>query len=658
MCGITGFFPDKNISDKDVKVLKQMIAVMHHRGPDEAGVYVDDKIGLGHARLSIIDLAGGCQPIHNEDKTLWIIYNGEVYNYLELREDLIKKGHVFYTTSDTEVILHLYEEMGEECLNQLNGQFAFAIWDTKREELFLARDRVGIRPLHYCIVNRTFYFSSEIKSLFEVEEIKREIDPIGLDQTFTFWTTLPGRTIFKNIEELKPGYFLKIKKNSIIEKQYWSFPYYPKDHYLDLSPNEISTQIQDLLTDAVRIRLRADVPVGSYLSGGLDSSGISTLIANNFDKNVQTFGIRFEENAFDEGEHQISMVSFLGVNHHEIFANNEMIARDFPKIIWHGERPLLRTAPVPLYLLSRLVKEKGITVVLTGEGADEVFGGYNIFRETLVRKFISRQPKSEYRKVLIDHLYPHIFKNPALKKSLYSFFTKGLDQVNNPLFSHLIRWDNTSRIKTFFSRDIQNEISKYNAYEDLTNSLPEDFSKRDSLAKAQYLEQYIFLSNYLLSSQGDRVAMANSIEIRVPYLDYRIIDYMAKVSPTWKILGLNEKHILKRSFQDILPKAITNRTKHPYRAPIQQSFFGKNTPDYIQEVLSDRTIEMGGIFDSKKVSLLKKKILSGKSISEVDGMALTGIISSMLVHSQFIRNFKRANTKPVSIKVFVDRRSA
>ena len=657
MCGITGFLNLNNAKRVSLEILERMTAVLNHRGPDESGIYIDDHAGLGHTRLSIIDLAGGSQPIHNENHTMWIVYNGEVYNYPESRNDLVEKGHTFYTTTDTEVILHLYEEKGPACLQELNGQFAFAIWDSKKKELFLARDRVGIRPLHYTVQNGCFYFASEIKSLFMAEEINREIDPVALDQIFTFWTTLPGRTAFKNIHELKPGHYLQVSEGTFSEHRYWDIPFYPRSAHLSQSPDEISEQISELLCDAVRIRLRADVPVGSYLSGGLDSSGITALIADKFNKNVETFGIRFEEEAFDEGAFQNEMVSFLGVKHHEILADNEKIALHFPQVIRHCEKPILRTAPVPLFLLSRIVHENNLKVVLTGEGADEVFGGYNIFREALVRNFWARQPGSQARAALIEHLYPNIFKNPLLKKSLSSFFGQGLDKTENPLFSHMIRWNNTGRIKNFFSNDCKADIGDYNGYEDLKMTLPEDFNGRDCLAKAQYLEKTLFMSNYLLSSQGDRVAMAHSLEIRLPYLDYRIIDFMAKVPPVWKILGLNEKHILKKSFKKILPESITARTKHPYRAPIQQSLFNKNMPDYVREMLSEEMVKKAGYFDSNKVSMLFKKIESGKSISEVDGMACAGILSTMLVYSQFIDNFPNENAKPVSLNVFVDKRS-
>lgn len=656
MCGIVGIQNFNETKKISINSIERMISILHHRGPDEKGIYIDDNIGLGHSRLSIIDLFSGSQPIHNEDETLWIVYNGEVYNYPELRNELKKSGHLFYTNTDTEVIVHLYEEMGADCLNHLNGQFAFAIWDTKKKELFLARDRVGIRPLYYTTHNRAFYFASEIKAIFTIEEIEREIDPIAMDQIFTFWTTLPGRTAFKNIKELKPGHFLKVSNNTIREEKYWDFPFYKREEQLTDSPQVISEKILNFLEDAVRIRLRADVPVGAYLSGGLDSSGITALIAKNFNKNVKTFGIRFEEKRFDEGEHQAEMVSYLNVEHSEFYVNNEKIAKYFPDIVWYCENPLLRTAPVPLYLLSGHVNDNGLKVVVTGEGADEIFGGYNIFREALIRNFWAKQPESRIRPRLIEYLYPHIFTNPRIKKTLYNFFEQGIEDINNPFFSHLIRWNNTKRIKTFFSKDLKISLGAYNCFDELKESLPKDFTKRDCLSKAQYFEQNIFLSNYLLSSQGDRVAMANSLEIRLPYLDYRLIDYMAKVPSVWKILGLNEKHILKKAYKNILPESITKRTKHPYRAPIQQSLSKGNIPEYINDMLSHEMIKRSGLFDQNKVSLLMKKLRSSNSNNEVDGMALAGILSSQILFFKFIKNFTFTHKDSTEMNIFIDKR--
>lgn len=657
MCGIAGICHINGPSDVSLETIKRMIGVVRHRGPDETGVYIDDQVGLGHARLSIIDLSGGVQPIHNEDKTLWIVYNGEVFNYPELTEELVQKGHRFYTTTDTEVILHLYEQEGPGCLARMNGQWALAIWDAKKKELFLARDRVGIRPLYYTIRDDALIFGSEIKSIFVNPNVPREIDPIAMDQIFTFWTTLTPRTAFRDVLELPPGHYLKMSGGQVAIKKYWDIPLYPRDEQLNSTPAEICRQIQELLQDAVRIRLRADVPVGCYLSGGLDSSGVTTLVVRNFSSNVRTFGIRFEQDAFDEGKHQSQMVRFLGTNHTELRAANDNIGMTLPECLWHCEKPLLRTAPIPLYLLSDVVHQSGFKVVLTGEGADEVFGGYNIFREAKIRRFWSRYPNSRKRAALIGRLYPYIFNNPRLSRTLQSFFARGLDKPDDPIFSHLIRWENTSRVKTFFSNELNGEIGAYCAYDQVRDALPKAFEQADGLSRAQYLEMVIFLSNYLLSSQGDRVAMAHSLEIRLPYLDYRVIDLMGRVPAKWKVLGLKEKHILKKSFRGLLPDEIANRPKHPYRAPITQSLLNEKTAAYTHEAMSEASLGKTGIFDPAKVTKLLRKLEATDAPSEVDSMALVGILSSQIVYQQFVEDFSARSISTVSPTLIVDRRT-
>ena len=657
MCGIAGKYSFSSSKKISSHLIKNMIGIMDYRGPDESGIYVDDYIGLGHARLSIIDLAGGVQPIHNENKTLWIVYNGEIFNYPELKKKLEKRGHQFYTTSDTEVLLHLYEEKGIECLNELNGQFAFAVWDTKKKELFLARDRVGIRPLFYTKQNDVFVFASEIKAIFANQEIPREIDTSALDEIFTFWTTLPGRTVFKDILELPPGHYLKIANNQIQINKYWDIPFCPPGEQLNWSVDQYTERIQELLTDAIRIRLRADVPVGCYLSGGLDSSGVTSLVVKKFNNKVRSFGIRFEEKVFDEGEHQNLMTSFLQTDHTEIVATNQLIGASLPQVLWHCEKPLLRTGPVPLYLLSNTVHQNNYKVVLTGEGADEVFGGYNIFREAKVRNFWARQPQSKFRGMLIGKLYPYIFNNPRIWKMQQAFFASGLDRHEDPFFSHIIRWQNTSKIKTFFAEDFQStkKLDSYNSA--LSTILPDSFSRLDYLAKAQFIEMSLFLSNYLLSSQGDRVAMANSVEIRLPYLDYRIIDFMGRVPSNLKIKGLNEKYLLKKSFQGILPDTITNRSKHPYRAPIGQSFFDGGMADQTLDLLSKDALSRTGLFNAEKVSRLVNKFLKGSEASEVDNMAIMGILSTQFIYDQFIVNFPFRQTNDSTPDLIIDRRS-
>lgn len=632
MCGVAGIFDGRGEGRANPDRLAAMTAALAHRGPDEKGLYLDDRAGLGHARLSIIDLATGAQPIHNETGTAWIVLNGEIYNYPELRARLEAKGHRFYTTTDTEVLLHLYEDKGADCVTELNGQFAFAVWDAGRQTLFLARDRFGICPLYYAERAGAFLFASEIKALLASGLLPpASLDPRALDQAFTFWTTLPGATAFEGIRELEPGHTLTVGADGATLRPYWDIPFRSADSYVRESPEAVADQVMSLLLDATRIRLRADVPVGSYLSGGLDSSGITALIARHFNGNVQTFGVRFEEEAFDEGAFQNEMAAGLGVRHRELRAGNAAIAASFPTAVRHCEAPILRTAPVPMLLLSRFVHDQGIKVVCTGEGADEVFGGYDIFREALVRRFVLRQPGSARRPALFGRLYPQIFRTARERSSLREFLSRGPKDPRDAFFSHAVRWSNTARIKPFFSKDLQTALSGYSAMDELARRLPPGFEDRDTLAKAMYLEDKLFLSGYLLTSQGDRMAMAHAVEIRPPYLDFRIIDLMARVPPQWKISGLDEKHLLKRVFKDVLPSSITGRTKHPYRAPIQQAFAGRLEGEEYAESLSEKAIREAGLFDPEKVGRLLRKVDAGESRSETEGMALAGIVSTQIL---------------------------
>ena len=657
MCGISGILNLKNPAPINTDHLRRMTYALRHRGPDETGAYVDDWIGLAQSRLSIIDLSSGSQPIHNEDKSLWIIFNGEIFNYPEIRESLIKLGHKFYTTSDTEVILHLYEEKNEKCLEDLNGQFAFVLWDSIKKEFFAARDRVGILPLFYKIENDRLLFASEAKAIIEISDSQTSFDPIGLDQIFTFWTSLPGRTAFNNINELAPGHYIKYSLGKEISvNRYWSLPYDKNLVAENKSISQFVDEISSLMKDSIRIRLRADVPVGSYLSGGLDSSGITSLVKNYFNNELRTFGITFQEESFDESDFQKLMVNHLNTNHTEVHATNNDIGKYFNDIVYFGEKPIIRAAPVPLFLLSKKVREEGYKVVLTGEGADEIFGGYNIFKETKVRKFWSRNPESKIRPKLLHKLYPYIFKDQRLAQTLQAFFKLGIDDPTNSFFSHIVRWNNNTRLKNFFSDDFNEKIGDYDAYDDLMSILPKDFDDWDYVYKAQYLEIITFMSGYLLSSQGDRMAMANSVELRVPYLDHRIIEYMATVPSIFKIRGLNEKYLLKKVFGDLLPKEIVFRPKNPYRAPIRNSFFNNMSFD-LHSVLSKKEINDAGIFNPAKVKLLIQKAERSQSLSELDNMAVAGIISTQFLHNHFI-NYKKINVpKEYSFNTFIDTRN-
>lgn len=636
MCAIAGILGLKQGIQAQVEEMSTMLGVLYHRGPDISGIYIDDRVALGHNRLSIIGLSDGAQPIHNEDQTLWIIFNGEIFNYLELKGDLLNRGHRFYTSTDTEVIIHLFEEKGQECLADMNGQFAFAIWDKRKNELFLARDRLGILPLHYTMHKDRFVFASEIKALFALANIPREIDPISMDQVFTFWTTLEGRTTFKNIFEIPPGNYLKATDGGISVKRYWQIPCIPAEQWLNWPEHDICEKLQELIIDSVRIRLRADVKVGCYISGGLDSSAITALAKGRFDSELRTFGIRFEDGAFDEGEFQDLIVAHLGTDHVSFVAENRRLLDCFSSVVRHCEKPMLRTAPLPLYLLSDIVHREGYKVVLTGEGADEAFCGYNIFKEAKIRAFWAKRPESKCRPLLLAKLYPYVFEDERLKKMLPAFFSKGIDRTEDPLYSHLLRWENTGRTRIFFSDDLKGSIGEYSGYEEIREALPPNFDRLDVVSKAQYIEMSVFMSNYLLSTQGDRVAMAHSLELRPPFLDHRIIEFACMVPASLRMRGLHEKYVLKQAFKHILPDAILSRPKQPYRAPITPMVL---SGDMWKEVLSDSSVDRAGLFNKSRVRSLGAKLGSLNKLSEIDSMALAGILSSQLVYDQFVSGF-------------------
>ncbi|MGQ9626014.1 MAG: asparagine synthase (glutamine-hydrolyzing) [Anaerolineae bacterium] len=659
MCGIVGIFNLNEDKPIEIPLLKRMLSLLQHRGPDGFGFYNDSRIGLGSARLSIIDLEGGWQPVHNETETIWVVFNGEIFNYLELREELMARGHKFYTSSDTEVILHLYEERGPACLEAFNGQFAFALWDARSGELFLARDRLGIRPLYYTLADGALIFGSEIKALLADPRVRAEIDPISLDQVFTFWATLPPRTIFRDIFEVPPGHCLRARRGKIALWKYWGLTF-PENGKLSPKSEEFyAGALRELLIDATRLRLRADVPVGAYLSGGLDSSTITALIRNHTTNRLRTFSIAFSDELYDERAFQERMTAFLNTEHSRVECHYTDIGRVFPQVIWHTETPILRTAPAPLYLLSALVRESGFKVVLTGEGADEVLAGYNIFKEDKIRRFWAREPDSLFRPLLLKRLYPYLPQLASQNISyLSAFFGTGLTATSEKGYSHLIRWNNTARLKKFFSEEIKAALAGYDALEDFKARLDGNFSRWHPLSQAQYIEIYTFLSQYLLSSQGDRMAMAHSVEGRFPFLDHRVVEFCSRIPPHLKLKGLREKYILKKSMADLLPAEVCWRPKQPYRAPIGPSFLGPDAPEYIHELLRPEQVEKSGCFNPAFVSKLVEKSQGGRPLSEVDGMALTGILSLQLVHRLFIEDFHRRAESALRddaklIKVFI-----
>lgn len=642
MCGIAGYFTFHQQPEKDLRLLERMIWPLRHRGPDGFGFFQDERVGLAHSRLSIIDLEGGWQPIHNEEKNVWVVFNGEIFNYSELRMDLLDKGHVFSTNSDTEVIVHLYEEHGKQFVDHLNGQFAIALYDARKQSLLLVRDRLGIRPLFYTIHNGRILFGSEIKAIFSASsEIPRRLNPSVHSEIFTFWSPLGTKTIFHQVEQVEAGHLLEVKTSGVGEsKQYWDVSFEPSSSTDQPSAGQLQEELKALLIDAVRLRLRADVPVGAYMSGGLDSATITSLVRHYTDNPLKTFSVVFEDHVYDESDMQAEMVAYLKTDHHKVNCSYSTIADAFPDVIFHAEVPILRTAPAPLYLLSALVRQNDYKVVLTGEGADEILGGYDLFKEAKVRAFIAKEPNSSCRAMLLKKLYPYLALSPT-KSASYAkqFFSTDIDPESQIFYGHMPRWKNGEYLSRFFTDSYMHHVSS--PIGSVTSKFSEKLKGKDYFSRAQYTESKLLLGNYLLSSQGDRMAMANSVEGRFPFLDHRVVEFAARLPIGLKMKGLNEKYLLKQAIADILPQSVNQRKKQPYMAPDILSFFGGDRiPDYIDHCLSEDSIRDAGCFRTDAVNKLVAKCRKGARQGFRENMALVGILSSQLLYEQFIKNWR------------------
>jgi asparagine synthase (glutamine-hydrolysing) len=640
MCGICGIVT-KGDESPDITLLLGMMTRLTHRGPDSSGYFRDKTTALGHTRLSIIDLSGGAQPLSNEDGSIWITFNGEIFNYVELAEELKKNGHIFSTKSDTEVIVHAYEEWGTSCFTRFNGQWALALWDRCKKTLILSRDRLGIRPLYYTKTGKKFMFSSEIKALGADTDVSFSFDPAGLHEVFTFWCPVAPRTVFKGIFELKPGHFAIYRNDTFKEIPYWQITFPEKGNENGKSEAENITLLKEILINATQLRFtRSDVPVGAYLSGGLDSSITAAIIAHFTETPLKTFSIRFKNAELDEGMYQNEMVKRLGAEHEDIAVSVKDIGDIFPMVIWHAERPILRTAPAPLFLLSRLVRNAGYKVVVTGEGADEVVAGYDIYREAKVREFIARDPLSSKRTGILFRLYPWMARSPKDAPAFAQlFFTKSLD-LSDPGLSHRPRWNTTMMIKRLITTEFLQEMEKTDITGEFLCRLPGDHDRWDSLGRAQWLEMTTLLPGYILSAQGDRMLMANSVEGRFPFLDCDFVDFANNLPARHKLLALQEKHILKRAFIDYIPHDILQRPKQPYRAPDAASFFGGHCLEWFDDVMSESSIKRAGVFrhDAAAMLLSKCSNMNGINMSNTDNMRIVGLVSTMLIHHQYIEH--------------------
>jgi asparagine synthase (glutamine-hydrolysing) len=646
MCGLGGIVRPAPSGPVSEEALMRMARALRHRGPDGFGLLLDEGAGLVSSRLAIFDLPRGWQPLVRPGGGSALVYNGEVYNHPELRAELAADGEHFETTSDTEVVHRLLERNGLGALDRLNGQFAFAWWEPRHRRVTLVRDRFGVRPLHYALLpDGTLAFGSEAKALFASGEVAAQPDHDAIDDVFTLWGVRPPRSAFAGVQQVPAGGVVVWERGQIVAQRRWWTPSYGED-----TPRQ--EDLEDLLRDSVRLRLRADVPVGTYLSGGLDSSLLTALAQEETKEELRTFSVAFRDRRFDERSQQEQVADAIGTRHVVVEVGGSEIAGAFADVVYHAETPLIRTAPAPLLLLARAVREHGITVIATGEGADELFLGYDLFKEVELRKIALSDPERAGR--LLDEVYSYLGsaarRGPAFRRFVLE---TGAD---DPLLgSHLTRVQAMATVKSLYRPEVR-EAAGERSLNRLRAELPHGFSGWKDLDKASFLEVTTLLETYLLAAQGDRVAMASGVEGRYPFLDHRVFAYAAALPAREKLDGLEDKRPLRQLAAKVLPEAIASRPKQPYRAPEVAPFFGSGAPEWVEEAISPESLAETGIWDADRVEGLVRRCRAGRAQGVREGMALVGVLSTQLWHRAFIgtgaQDYPAEETKP---RVRIDR---
>ncbi|WNI28141.1 asparagine synthase (glutamine-hydrolyzing) [Streptomyces sp. ITFR-6] len=660
MCGIAGFVSPSVDAGSTPEVMASMLSLIRHRGPDEAGYYLDDGVAMGMVRLSVIDLSMGAQPMADPSDRYWICFNGELYNHIELRQELRSLGRRFRTRSDTEVVLQAWAQWGAACLPRFNGAFAFAIRDAVSGDLFLARDRYGKRPLFYSGYescegrSEKFLFASEMKAFQAFPGFRFELDPGELASAFAVWTPLPDRTPFRHIRQLPMGSCLTVRGGTLDLTTYAELE-------IDVEPftgsaGEAISFVRNTLRESVEMRLRSDVEVGVYLSGGLDSSIVTALATELSSHEVRTFSVEFDEAAFDESGSQQVVASHLGTLHSSIAVGGADIAASFPSAVYHAEVPAFRTAFVPMYLLSRHVSDAGIKVILSGEGADEAFLGYSLFRETLLRAAWHDLSDDE-RMARIGGLHPELSHfGPANRARLKGLFEQFAVERLPGLFSHELRYQNGR----FAARLLKERGDPFAEMLALTASTP-GYAALSPVQKAQWLEFKTLLPGYLLSTQGERMSLAHGVENRCPFLDPAVVRAAASVNLRFDD-GSEEKVLLKEAFRDRLPESSLARRKQPYRAP-GAAVFKDQQPDYLDLVLSDTELRRIDGIDPVFARKLVAKIMATPSegISTKEDQAFVFLLSTAVLHEQFVGGRMRdGDTRPeaeLKVDTIVDLRT-
>jgi asparagine synthase (glutamine-hydrolysing) len=623
MCGIAGILVTREHGQRVTEAeIDGMLGVIQHRGPDEAGTLLFRHGGIGHVRLAIIDLAQGQQPMRSQKH--WITFNGELFNHVELREELKAVGVSFDSKSDTEVILKAYQTWGKDCLQKFNGQFAFCIVNTETGHAFFARDPFGERPLYYGHHKDRFYFGSEAKAILSRPEFPRHLDHEALSSATGSWTVQPHQSSFEGIQQVPPGHYMQFspqEKNVI--KPYYRLP----SMGTALADDQ---QTLNTLSKSVELRLRSDVPVGTYLSGGLDSS-ITTALACQKLSQVHSYSVSFDHSEYDESHEQNLAAQHLKSIHHDLKISEAEIAAHFPKVVYHSESPQFRTAAAPLYLLAQMVNSDGLKVVLTGEGADEFFLGYNIFKEMLFRKKLP-QLDDDLAALELSQLYPYLphFQAGNAKRQLPAFKKR---HYSSDLLSHDLRFKNSEWCHSLFQ--LPNTQTATEQWLQTLN-LEGPYSDLSDMEKTQKIEILSLLHGYLLSSQGDRMSMAHGLESRCPFLDPNVVSYAQSLDGEQKLkYGKIEKHCLKSAFAQFLPKDISQRPKQPYRA-MEADTIVKQSPEWLMEICSQEKLSTRTWLNGNKAHLLMEKTRKNSRMSPREQQALALIISVSILEHQYI----------------------
>lgn len=595
MCGIAGFITNSDRHGEERRSrLDAMCRVITHRGPDEQGTAIEGHAAMGMRRLSIIDLKTGQQPIYNTDRSKLIVFNGEVYNYRELKKDLERRGYRFRTNSDTETIIHAYDEFGPDCLKLLRGMFAIAIWDDVEKSLFLARDRVGKKPLFYTLTaGGELVFGSEIKVLLEHGGVSREIDHAALDAYLTFGYVPEELCIFKSVKKLGPGHFLIFKNGEIKTERYWDFDY--SNNYLAESEDQIAVELLEKLRDAVEVRLISEVPLGAFLSGGVDSSAVVGLMSQISDQPVKTFSIGFNEDSFNELKFARIAARHFKTDHHEFVLTPDFV-EVVDDIVWHFDEPFADPSALPTYIVSKLARDF-VTVVLSGDGGDELFGGYSRYVTDRGRSGLGRLPERIRRNVLrpLSEALPH---GTHGKNYLYNIsldvagrYIDSISHFNGPRKGHL------------YSREFYASLNgSLDAGEKLYRQIGKSVVSSDALEKLLYLDGRTYLPGDILT-KVDRMSMASSLEARSPLLDHKLIEYVARIPSSLKIKGRETKYIFKKAIEGFVPREILNREKQGFGVPIGD-WINLQLKERITSELSEKRSMDRGYFDPKYMCVL------------------------------------------------------